>query len=276
MRILKRTCILFPVGPTKNLGYQILVDRTLTLLASQFGHVFVFKGSITSEVKDMDNVTSVPLGNLTNPIDKNGKEFFSLDTAFLQQEFSTNYIKNFNFDFVIQVHCNQYFTKNQLLLLKFYLLYMKLFHRPWGWIGKRYQVMTFKSKKIKKLPWIINLKLQKNVIYQPDQIKFNNKIISAKYIYNPLKSITTTWVPSLTDILFEYNYYDMRERFHYYYNRMGRHDNVEVFIEGIFSKFSKFKFKNYEINSSEVSQFLDCYSNDSLANSFVKEFLEYE
>jgi hypothetical protein len=271
MDILKKTCILFPVGPTDNLGYQILTNHTLEILTKQFGHVFVFEGSRNSNVRKIKNMSSISLGKLINPIDEEGNEFFSLEIAALQQKYATEFVKQSGYLFVIQVHSNQYFTKTQLRYLRLYLIYMLITNRPWGWIGKRYIVKTYCTKTIKKLPWIVNLKRTSDAVYQPDTLQFKGKVIQAKFTYGFPRRLIRAWAPSLTDILLEYNYRDLIERYEYYFNKMGQYESVDVFLQGYYDKFKKFNFKNH---TSGINQFLEYYDRNSLAKDFITKIIK--
>ena len=259
------------MGPTDNLGYQILTNHTLKLLTEQFGHVFVFEGSRNSNICRIKNMSSISLGKLINPIDEVGNEFFSLEIAGLQQKYATEFVKQSGYLFVIQVHCNQYFTKNQLRYLRLYLIYMLIINRSWGWIGKKYIVKTYGTKTIKKLPWIVNLKRASDVVYQPDTLQFKGKVIQAKFTYGFPRRLLRAWAPSLTDILFEYNYRDLIERYEYYFNKMDQYESVDLFLQGFYNKFKRFKFKNH---TSGRNQFLEFYDRNSLAEDFITKIIK--
>jgi hypothetical protein len=126
---------------------------------------------------------------------------------------------------------------------------------------------------IKKLPWVLNLKVKKKINFLPDKIEFNNRFISAKYVYRFPRSVFGNIAPSLTDVLLEYNYEDMKDRYEYYFNRMDKYESIEEFIDKIYYKFSQFKFKQIQENKSGTSYFQKYYVDDSLGNDFIGKFL---
>jgi hypothetical protein len=273
---IQSTCVLFPVGPTENLGYQILAETTLRRLASQFEHVYVFQSSKYSKINDYilnKNITFFKNTELYNNTDSLGNEYFSLSKAAEQQKFGSDYIKKFPHKFAIQVHCNQYFTKRQILKLELYLQLLSILKKPWGWIGKRYLCENYRTTTIKQLPWIINLKNSSEQYFQPDSLVHKGETIESRWTLKFHNYLLRLSLPCLTDVLFEYDLIDIRERFDYYYRHMSNESNVSTFIENIFQKFSKIKFRKIMAIDDATQNILRLYSAKSISKVFIANYL---
>ena len=272
----RSTCVLFPVGPTENLGYQILAKATLQRLASQFEHVYVFQSSKQSKINEHvlnEKITFFKNTELFNNTDSLGNEYFSLSKAAEQQKFGSEYIKQFPHKFAIQVHCNQYFTRRQILGLEFYLQLLSILKKPWGWVGKIYLCENYRTTTIKILPWIINLENLSEQYFQPDSLVHKGKTIKSRWTIKFHKFLLRIFLPCLTDVLFEYDLIDIRGRFDYYYRHMSFESNVSTFMENTFQKFSKIKFRKIIIMYYTTREILKLYSAKSMSKVFIAKYL---
>ena len=80
-------------------------------------------------------------------------------------------------------------------------------------------------------------------------------------------------LPCLTDVIFEYDLIDIRERFDYYYRHMSNESNVSTFIENIFQKFSKIKFRKIMAIDDATQNILRLYSAKSISKVFIANYL---
>lgn len=260
-----------PVGPLDRMGYQYISGATLARNAAVLDCLYVLSSTpqTTSLPYTADNIRLISDERSWSATYEGDEERFNM----LEDKnpyFLFELAKDDGYDFLINIHINQYFDDFGASGLYDYAAKLLRYGADFGYVWKSYQIGETLCLPDKRLPWLVNLHSTKSMKFIPDGLEISS---SQLYIKSGIFLSCPYYIVDVDGLLTEE---DCTKRWEYFEKylvvKSGEEGSGRSFeVESLY-RFDKMNSKiEYKKISHETSLTVaKCYSKGSMYNLNIR------
>jgi hypothetical protein len=200
------------VGPLDKMGYQYISNKILKNNAYFLDHLYVISTTPQTSFLSFssDKITFISNESTWNVFEEGGAEHFDV-YKMSNLSYVTDLVRSSGFDFLINIHVNQYIDEINNKKLRKYAQSIFRKKSDFGFVWKAYQIEGELFSPDRRLPWLLNLHSKNSLTIIPDGIRVGavtHMISTSDYFLYPYFIIDVDGLITEKDSLDRWDYYE--------------------------------------------------------------------